>query len=266
MTIAPVNPCAGDETYFEAAFVPLATYAWDFGPDATPSTATGWGVEDVIWNTSGSKNVTLTVTKNDCESTSTIVINVTNCGAAFRFIDINAAAMEDAVMLEWDVEDEAPLSNYLIEHSKDGKEFFAIDLMPVTNPNLETNHYQYMHYDAKIGNNFYRVKYVGYNGNTETSEMVRAMRVDSESGSLMIYPNPVEDQMTIEFLNDTHEKGLITIVDALGREKKQINVSPEDMFIQVDFSEYVEGMYFICLLYTSPSPRDRTRSRMPSSA
>ena len=26
------------------------------------------------------------------------------------------------------------------------------------------------------------------------------------------------------------------------------------------------GMLFICLLYTSPSPRDRTRSRMPSSA
>ena len=26
------------------------------------------------------------------------------------------------------------------------------------------------------------------------------------------------------------------------------------------------GMYEACLLYTSPSPRDRTRSRMPSSA
>ena len=26
------------------------------------------------------------------------------------------------------------------------------------------------------------------------------------------------------------------------------------------------GKYFCCLLYTSPSPRDRTRSRMPSSA
>ena len=26
------------------------------------------------------------------------------------------------------------------------------------------------------------------------------------------------------------------------------------------------GTYNICLLYTSPSPRDRTRSRMPSSA
>ena len=27
-----------------------------------------------------------------------------------------------------------------------------------------------------------------------------------------------------------------------------------------------EGVPYICLLYTSPSPRDRTRSRMPSSA
>ena len=28
----------------------------------------------------------------------------------------------------------------------------------------------------------------------------------------------------------------------------------------------VDGNTYICLLYTSPSPRDRTRSRMPSSA
>ena len=27
-----------------------------------------------------------------------------------------------------------------------------------------------------------------------------------------------------------------------------------------------EGDHYSCLLYTSPSPRDRTRSRMPSSA
>ena len=32
------------------------------------------------------------------------------------------------------------------------------------------------------------------------------------------------------------------------------------------YSLYENGRYNICLLYTSPSPRDRTRSRMPSSA
>ena len=42
----------------------------------------------------------------------------------------------------------------------------------------------------------------------------------------------------------------------------------------VEFYQRVMGMDFqlaiaeneVCLLYTSPSPRDRTRSRMPSSA
>ena len=29
---------------------------------------------------------------------------------------------------------------------------------------------------------------------------------------------------------------------------------------------YTDNDDYICLLYTSPSPRDRTRSRMPSSA
>ena len=28
----------------------------------------------------------------------------------------------------------------------------------------------------------------------------------------------------------------------------------------------IEALFSVCLLYTSPSPRDRTRSRMPSSA
>ena len=37
---------------------------------------------------------------------------------------------------------------------------------------------------------------------------------------------------------------------------------------QLGYSSIIikKGLYKYCLLYTSPSPRDRTRSRMPSSA
>ena len=34
----------------------------------------------------------------------------------------------------------------------------------------------------------------------------------------------------------------------------------------MDIVELISAMEENCLLYTSPSPRDRTRSRMPSSA
>ena len=36
--------------------------------------------------------------------------------------------------------------------------------------------------------------------------------------------------------------------------------------VDKEFLDAASQLKFICLLYTSPSPRDRTRSRMPSSA
>jgi len=43
-----------------------------------------------------------------------------------------------------------------------------------------------------------------------------------------------------------------------GKTQLNVNVSAKDSVNSIPFS--------VCLLYTSPSPRDRTRSRMPSSA
>ena len=43
------------------------------------------------------------------------------------------------------------------------------------------------------------------------------------------------------------------------------HITTEDIFASINYNMHLE--YGIgCLLYTSPSPRDRTRSRMPSSA
>ena len=49
------------------------------------------------------------------------------------------------------------------------------------------------------------------------------------------------------------------------------NIQNENLFryeskIKSDFDEIVPTLKEICLLYTSPSPRDRSLSRMPSSA
>ena len=38
------------------------------------------------------------------------------------------------------------------------------------------------------------------------------------------------------------------------------------LFLRREIDSPMDGLIYGCLLYTSPSPRDRTRSRMPSSA
>ena len=40
----------------------------------------------------------------------------------------------------------------------------------------------------------------------------------------------------------------------------------KSIFVLVTFLCYTFAKYHLCLLYTSPSPRDRQKSRMPSSA
>ena len=53
---------------------------------------------------------------------------------------------------------------------------------------------------------------------------------------------------------------------AVGTEMIQDHIKKVDLS-KKPFSAYGDsGQVYTCLLYTSPSPRDRTRSRMPSSA
>ena len=74
---------------------------------------------------------------------------------------------------------------------------------------------------------------------------------------------------TIELLNSGYEVlGTIRNKNLIEQTKKTIS-----KYTSIDKLSFVEldllkddGWNEACLLYTSPSPRDRTRSRMPSSA
>ena len=62
------------------------------------------------------------------------------------------------------------------------------------------------------------------------------------------------ERITLVVINEDMSRDKYTLSSWVGIPRKN-----ELMWIQ-------EQPYLICLLYTSPSPRDRTRSRMPSSA
>ena len=53
---------------------------------------------------------------------------------------------------------------------------------------------------------------------------------------------------------------------AIRNNAEQVNKMMESEREQVIHVGLDEALLITCLLYTSPSPRDRTRSRMPSSA
>ena len=56
---------------------------------------------------------------------------------------------------------------------------------------------------------------------------------------------------------------LVNYICARSLPRRGITARPEQILVTLGAQN---ALYLICLLYTSPSPRDRTRSRMPSSA
>ena len=92
---------------------------------------------------------------------------------------------------------------------------------------------------------------------------------------------------TTFFTEPVNDEGYINYVAALDRKLREgvtaennANVPIRLMLGERELSDRLKGQYYallgipvpedpqsrLCLLYTSPSPRDRTRSRMPSSA
>ena len=60
-------------------------------------------------------------------------------------------------------------------------------------------------------------------------------------------------------------KGIVSVPDQRLQELGNLSSSQNIIPTKIEFVD-IAGLVKGCLLYTSPSPRDRTRSRMPSSA
>ena len=80
------------------------------------------------------------------------------------------------------------------------------------------------------------------------TEIVVALGGD---GTLLKVINAISDDAAILGVNFGHGGYLMEV---------------ESDMLEESLEKLIGGEYWICLLYTSPSPRDRTRSRMPSSA
>ena len=82
-------------------------------------------------------------------------------------------------------------------------------------------------------------------------------------------PNMHDSGYKLLFSNRTIFRQLIeTFVDAPWvKEVDFTRCEPVDKsFVSDEYRQRESDLIYRCLLYTSPSPRDRTRSRMPSSA
>ena len=67
-------------------------------------------------------------------------------------------------------------------------------------------------------------------------------------------------------LVEQDDKSWTLSLDVPGFSREDLSIGIEGAVVRIDSKADAKRQFKACLLYTSPSPRDRTRSRMPSSA
>ena len=112
-----------------------------------------------------------------------------------------------------------------------------------------------------------------YNVTEDEMDAMRRNVADWSKNSTLI---PLRDEETgklkyVDFSHmnayDTITRPLQTVLNRVGQGETDNDGMVDDFILGLIDSTKELGLPFIsCLLYTSPSPRDRTRSRMPSSA
>ena len=89
--------------------------------------------------------------------------------------------------------------------------------------------------------------------------------------AMMMIEKSLKHDIDFIVLDPSHKPPASRYVNCIKSEfedKKALDkLASECNVVTIDFENVPsDSLKYICLLYTSPSPRDRTRSRMPSSA
>jgi len=121
--------------------------------------------------------------------------------------------------ITWSVSTQINHAKYIIEHSKDGKNFTPIGEIAGDGTSNETKHYEYIHTSPSIGINYYRIKQVDFDGQYSYSD-IASVRYDG-SGETKIFPNPAKSEVTITTSNQT----TLQIIDVYGRVLSKQDIS-----------------------------------------
>ena len=73
-------------------------------------------------------------------------------------------------------------------------------------------------------------------------------------------------QLFLQDHADCERKASALAMSLVAKYPERVEIIPELIATGVEELEHFQQVYEVCLLYTSPSPRDRSLSRMPSSA
>ena len=229
-----------------ASVVGGSTYSWNFGANASPSTASTAGPHTVTWSTTSTKTVKLIVTSaNGCADSSSVTFTPA-CALPITLTKFSTAWQSNTPQITWQVENAINFKNFILQRSFDGVNFNKIATLDYIDNKKD---YQYLdngliNLNGKI---FYRLIMVDIDGRTSYSEIKNLVAI--QKSEVMVYPNPftvqVEVLVNVVKIRERVEVALYKDDGRLLLTKQQTLNRGNNTITLANLSIFPEGLYLL---------------------
>lgn len=121
------------------------------------------------------------------------------------------------VDIVWTTSSESDNSHFIVERSSDGKKWYEIGKISGIGNSSLLNHYTFTDHRPLFGRGFYRLKQVDFDGHESYSAVKWLIFGSDLAERIIVYPNPVIDQLTILMPADLADNWFASITGMDGR-------------------------------------------------
>lgn len=154
------------------------------------------------------------------------------------------------IELKWITASEVNNKMFVVQRSANGIDFYTIDT--VLGKGNSTNQNSYTITDAKplVGNNFYRLIQVDYNGASTLSNTVSANIKTNNSLRFNIFPNPSTSDVSLRLNGDIGDTVTLVITDQKGSTvlMKNISITVSNQQEKLSTATLLQGAYNITMV------------------
>ncbi len=173
-----------------------------------------------------------------------IELDMTDFSGAALPVEItyfDGRAINNGNLLEWQTASELNNDKFVIEKSKNGRSFTAIDYVLGNGTTSNANYYDFVDKTSSDGTNYYRLKQVDYDGQFAYSNTIIIENIQDEI--IDIYPTIALETVNVNL--NANQTSQVVIYDQLG--KSVINTFLNDGNNSIDVSNLTTGTYFMTI-------------------
>ncbi len=158
-------------------------------------------------------------------------------------------------IIEWATASEENNDYFILEHSANGLDYTAIEIIQGNGNSVEMIEYRYIHEHLTQAVNYYRLKQVDFDGNYEYFDPIVVetdCNIEMGTNDYLLYPNPTTGLTHIVKHKPMESEIKIMIIDISGR-VLDTQIIQATSRIDIDLSKYESGMYMILLEHENDS-------------